>query len=331
MPPGFGEDTRWTLTGEAQKVAGKQDKDKKPEPKKQSGPRYDVTDFDRIPATLKRIAALRDVGAPTLSKEINLVNKRAAEAKGQDADEIQQRTVGRFLAGHKIEAKSLRLIEFYIEDRAPPEPIEIFGDALADFLGEAFTGLLGDPNSPEALARTFAKAYDCFLEGRLVNSDYAAMERGREDGRGVSMDEAQKLAFPEREYVWDRPFEIPFSRIFLQPLAGTNWLRTTEFVTNAEMSAEQGASSVGKTYDGVLSYGDVQDRFLLFAREPDFGEPRILILEPQSHLRQEPAPAPLVGSMIFIGVEGYITPIRSAQVRLMPVEGAGLIGGDQDG
>jgi hypothetical protein len=289
--------------------------------KKSDGPKYDRDDKQRIWRSLCLLRARTGESIDALTMRINAVQGWPHSLEYP----LNAKTLRRFYSGDNIWNIYAKFIEVYLDQIAPEQPIETFGDSLALFLGGRMFESIGDQEAAAWLGRRFVKAYDVFAAGRLIEPpprDNPLQKR---------------YVHPEPD-PFDRPFEVPYSRLYLRAVPGSRWLRTTEFVFNPTLSEIRAADDANpKTilFEGALTFADFNERYVLVSRSPStyqgdsFAPATVFIIEEQNHIDAE-LPLPYVGAMISTGKQGYVTDIRGSQVRLMPVKGSQSIAMDDD-
>lgn len=293
---------------------------------KRDGPNYDRDDVERIRRSLWLVRKRTGDSVQKLTRRINAM-------QGEPDNEtypLNWKTLQRFDQGKSIWNIFLKFIDGYLDEIAPEEPIENLGDSLALFLGEKTVNMLGHEHSFDALQRKFVKAYDVYVEGQLFQPESEEEKRLTQAGKPIPNELAFRPVHPDAD-PFDRPFEIPYSRIYLRAIPASRWLRVTEIVTNEAMrNVDDDRLHSGEVfYDGILTFADFDNRFIIIGRGPVLNPPKVFVLEKQHHIDAE-EPKPYVGAMISVGRQRYTTDIEAKQIRLMPVKGSPIIADDDD-
>ena len=215
-------------------------------------PVVDATEREEIRAALKRYkSAHGDIGDPEL-------HQRMMRALGCLDSELPLATLQRFLRGkHRTEDRMVRKYMEFLRRAAPPPPYATMGNAVVSFFTTAPTA--DKPSGfDERIAKRFAKRYYCFLRGELEHLD------------GAEPSHYPGFPVPESDS-FSPPYEIPYSIIHIEPLAGTNFLRVLERVVNpsgdpviTDIDAE--VRSGDTLYEGVLAFSYTPDVYLVVLR-----------------------------------------------------------------
>lgn len=310
------EDRNWTA-----ETAMTSDKTPPPTrlPRAHEGPDYTQDDIIRIRRALEAYKKDRKIrGWPTVCVKIN------QHYKGKDVESTTEpmnlKTLQRFARGHNVRPPVLKLIEGFTEAKAPIDNIESLGDAAATLFGEMFGNLGTGVALDTELASKFVGCYDVFLEGQALtrNPDTEVIET--EDG-GTLLGDFWMPKYPDREYVWDQPFEIPYSRVFLTAVAWSGWLQVNEKTRNPEMENADEAWTGGEVSKGILTIADMSDRYVMILKGTDSHRAKIYMLEPDQNSWGRPTGEQrFIGAVIAYAGEKYLSTIGARRVLFVPAD-----------
>lgn len=287
-------------------------------PRAHEGPDYTQDDIIRIRRALEAYKKDRNIrGWPTVCAKIN----QYYEGKGgKSTKSLNLKTLQRFAKGHNVRPNVLKLIEGFTEAKAPINNIESLGDAAAALFGEMFGNLGTGVALDTELASKFVGCYDVFLEGQALTRNPDADVIETEDG-GTLLGDFWKPKYPDREYVWDRPFEIPYSRVFLTAVAWSGWLQVNEKTRNPNMGETDESWTGGEVSKGILTIADMSDRYVMIMKGTDSHRAKIYMLEPdQNSWGKPPAEQRFIGAVIAYAGENYLTTIGSRRVLFVPAD-----------
>jgi hypothetical protein len=271
---------------------------------------YTDSELDLIRRAVAKYRAARGkLGIPTTCMDINRWHD--PNGIGSTVEPLNQKTLQRFTSGKRIQPESARLIADFMDAMEPLEDIERVGDAAAQLFSTMFASVTGDGPLGDKLARDFVANYDVFLEGRALTRNPDPQARNHWIPK-----------YPDREYAWDRPFEIPYSRISLIHEPYANWLRVVEHVFNTAMDAADEEWIGGEVYKGVLTASGLDSQYVIVLKDKSLENARTYIIEPDQNTWGQPLDKQrLVGGGVGYVGEKYVSTIGARQIMFVPTEG----------
>lgn len=289
-------------------------------------PYYDQEDKNRIFRSLHVYRTQHAIGIPTLCSRINTYLNRRAGGVAQDT--VEEKTLQRFMGGKNVRSATLKLLELYAEHVFPAPPLDYLGESLANFFVEGLIQPERYSTTDEYLADNFVKEYDVFLEGFYYSRDQESEEYIKTESGTIIKTHSVKV-YPDNEYIWEKPFEIPYGKIFFEYIPAAQYLKVTEFVLNENMSDLKDDVEVGGTdptargnriFKGALVAASDVDLFAIVMRSADWAEPKFYILEPERYVYGEPTKIRFFGCQVAVPSQDRIaTRVRSGTIKLVPV------------
>lgn len=268
---------------------------------------YTNEELDLIRRAIEKYRTARGGrGLPTTCMEINRWHD--PQTIGSINEPLNLKTLQRFVSGNRIRPGSVRLIKEFMDAMEPMEDVERIGDAAAGLFSTMFASMTGDGALGDKLARNLAASYDVFLEGRATTRDPNA----RTPDFWVPK-------YPDREYIWDQPFEISYSRISFIREPYADWLRVVERVHNTEMDSADESWVDSQVYKGVLAVAGLDSFYSVFLKDEALDHAKFYALEPDQNTWGEPVEKQkLVGGMLGYAGQKFTTTIGARQVMLVP-------------
>ncbi len=289
-------------------------------PRAHEGADYTTDDIVRIRRGLEQYKKSRDIeGWPTVCIKINRYYR--GQNVTSTTKPLNLRTLSRFMTGSKVRPVTLRLLEEFIEDKAPIDNVTMLGDAAAALFGERWGNLLVPPPLDIALSKNFVRSYGVFLEGRALTPN-PALGKPQIIGGKTYRDEHFVPKYPDREYVFDTPFEIPYSRIDLTTVEWSGFLQVQEKIKNAKMSRIDRQWKGGDDADahGILTVANIFDQYILVLQNVRSKRAKLYMVEPDTNTWTQPREQRCyVGAVMAHAGDGYVSSIGAKRVMFVPV------------
>ena len=295
--------------------------------KSKQAPKYERAQIERIRRAAIDHANRRGIGAPKFCREINAFH---GDGYPSETYPLNLKTLQRFVTGRRIRNHSIKLIEDFVESDQPIDPIEILADATVSLFSQMFSRVVQDSGAGDgkldrkftalggALASEFVASYDVFLEGQAMrrNSENEAYT----DLNGVVRHGEPYIPIdPDRDYTFNRPFEIPYSRWELYQPPFADWLVVRESVINRDLRNVREHWKSGKGSEGVLIAIGNDSSYLAVLKVADSDEPKTYLLETDSNTHAEPRDKKCLIGVASLKVEhGYLTSFKAKTVMLVP-------------